>query len=957
VPFHRLAQSFSDFLGGWLRSGPGPLLRLTAFVLLAAFFVAQASIFWQSVIDDSYITFRFVDMFVKGHGWVFNHEGPRVEGFTNFLWAVALLVPHALGWDLMLVSKLLGVVCAIGTMGAAWGLASAIRGRDGWLNLIPPALLATNSHFGHWSMMGLETLMQVMFVVACYYRFEKERRNDALLPLSALYALLAALTRVDSLYYLSPLALYAIWLALLQRYPLRRLVLWALLTALPFGLYTGWRYVYFGSLAPNTYWAKQRHVLFDGRDRGKEQLYRFYLSQTGNNRQAPSRLPDSPALEKLDHFLQKVTIQHWPTLPWFNLWLLGLAGLVLFIGAGLWQRGGWLAAEGFGQGLCLLLLPWLLNVYYVYHVNGDWMPGYRFFQIVLPFIGVAFAVVCGGVLALLARFIATPLRWLGQGAVGVGAAWLVLGTAQEQLALSAVYIFGKDSFIYIPRQVGSLTPEGIRTNYSRGFAPPLREVSEYLLLNTQDGAKVFMSDIGQPFWFCEHLGVLDVDGLVDPWLSHSPAKRGDIPTLDEIEQQIRTERGLSADLSRRDRLDLRRAAKMREFDLFITRNANWVAEEKRPEYLLLFINHQSFDPRSPGGAYPRISDAVYRHPRFQDYTEQWNAPKVGNAFNHLFRRSDVATEIPNSVKLARLFRAVERNPRMPLLVVTLYRESTLMKDLPETDRERVRQMVSATIRRFPADSAANELMQISGSDPSFAIKIWEESLAEDPENASIRRALAAAYARGGRQREARDLYVTLLDGAHSGDIDLFYQAAWLSELLGEYETAADVTRRAIELLPNDQRAVSDYSALRLRAGRNPELPREKRRQLLRESLDGFRRYAVLLGSTPDYIQRDLDFITAELQLLESVEEPQPSDAEIIDSTRRADGATLVGEEGQPIADGEAVDGTEATGSVNDGNAVGSTSSINSGQVVEDEKTVDGTKAINGGEVIDEPESR
>jgi hypothetical protein len=37
--------------------------------------------------DDAFITFRYADNLVRGHGLVFN-AGERVEGYTNFSWTL-----------------------------------------------------------------------------------------------------------------------------------------------------------------------------------------------------------------------------------------------------------------------------------------------------------------------------------------------------------------------------------------------------------------------------------------------------------------------------------------------------------------------------------------------------------------------------------------------------------------------------------------------------------------------------------------------------------------------------------------------------------------------------------------------------------------------------------------------------------------------------------------------------
>ena len=52
-------------------------------LILAAFVIH--SIVLDFTQDDAYISYRYVENFIEGHGLVFN-IGERVEGYTNFLW-------------------------------------------------------------------------------------------------------------------------------------------------------------------------------------------------------------------------------------------------------------------------------------------------------------------------------------------------------------------------------------------------------------------------------------------------------------------------------------------------------------------------------------------------------------------------------------------------------------------------------------------------------------------------------------------------------------------------------------------------------------------------------------------------------------------------------------------------------------------------------------------------------
>ena len=69
--------------------------RSDAIIVAAVCLAALAHALWfDHTADDAYITFRYVDNWVRGHGLVFN-PGERVMGYSNFLWVV-VLYPFAL---------------------------------------------------------------------------------------------------------------------------------------------------------------------------------------------------------------------------------------------------------------------------------------------------------------------------------------------------------------------------------------------------------------------------------------------------------------------------------------------------------------------------------------------------------------------------------------------------------------------------------------------------------------------------------------------------------------------------------------------------------------------------------------------------------------------------------------------------------------------------------------------
>ncbi|WP_328448540.1 MULTISPECIES: hypothetical protein [unclassified Amycolatopsis] len=92
----------------------GPLIAVS--VLLAALFLVGAWAAWFLTIDDAFISFRYSANFAAGHGPVWNVDGPRVEGFTNFAWVVWSGLGAWLGLALPLFTKVTSLLLGLGTL-------------------------------------------------------------------------------------------------------------------------------------------------------------------------------------------------------------------------------------------------------------------------------------------------------------------------------------------------------------------------------------------------------------------------------------------------------------------------------------------------------------------------------------------------------------------------------------------------------------------------------------------------------------------------------------------------------------------------------------------------------------------------------------------------------------------------------------------------------------------------
>ncbi len=226
--------------------------------------------------DDAFISFRFARNLADGHGMVFN-IGERVEGYTNFLWVVLHAPVFWVGGDPVVWSKVLGVLCSLGAMvlvflGARW-----LHGRPSPMHYIGPLVLASSTSVALWSMSGMApTLMMVAglaSVLALWRALETGRRGDFALAGGAM--IVAALTRPEGhMFFIAGALAVAIQALRRRRFP--REAWWMLgLFAAVIGPYHLWRYLYFGYLLPNTYYAKAT-AGSEVWASGLEQLLEFY---------------------------------------------------------------------------------------------------------------------------------------------------------------------------------------------------------------------------------------------------------------------------------------------------------------------------------------------------------------------------------------------------------------------------------------------------------------------------------------------------------------------------------------------------------------------------------------------------------------------------------------------------------------------------------------------------------
>src|SRR5512135_1732657 len=206
-------------------------------------------------VDDAYISFRYAQNAILGHGLVFN-PGERVEGFTNFLWTALMIPLEGAAIDVGRASMVLGVLFALGVMWLAVRFARSVDVRPG-VGGLTILLLAVDGTFALWAVSGLETAMFAFLVFAGALLYVREQTRAGI-PFSGLLFALAAMTRPEGLFVFGiTVAHQAAWRLLAER---RLFTLRDVGRVLAFGLifapYWIARWQYYQSFLPNSFHAK-----------------------------------------------------------------------------------------------------------------------------------------------------------------------------------------------------------------------------------------------------------------------------------------------------------------------------------------------------------------------------------------------------------------------------------------------------------------------------------------------------------------------------------------------------------------------------------------------------------------------------------------------------------------------------------------------------------------------------
>jgi len=241
---------------------PYNYLFLTIFII----FIGYQLRFIQ---DDAFISFRYAEHLVNGHGLTWNIGEAPVEGYTNFLWVLIMSVGAYLGFELIAWSMILSILAGFGTILVTYRLALYIMSDQSWA-LLAILLLGTNYTFLAYLTGGLETQLNTFLIVLSIYLAYKaviQKKHLILIYLSLVFSL-CILTRLDAILFLVPITIYLFWKFSQMEFSRKDIIIRLILLSAPFiaiiFIWLVFKLHYYGDILPNTFYVKIQGVILYG---------------------------------------------------------------------------------------------------------------------------------------------------------------------------------------------------------------------------------------------------------------------------------------------------------------------------------------------------------------------------------------------------------------------------------------------------------------------------------------------------------------------------------------------------------------------------------------------------------------------------------------------------------------------------------------------------------------------
>jgi len=228
------------------------------FVILAGLYGLYQAISLAWVCDDAFISFRYAKNLIDGHGLVFN-IGERVEGYSNFLWTIMIAGAMLFGSEPILFAQVVGIVSYIFTFLILVFISVRLsRQSKAGILVIPIAAVAIMLQFDSqvWATSGLETAWVTALVTLAFAILIMAESKKYFL-LAGVVLILAVLSRPDMMiFYITALP----YILLQSKRPVNNFIYYLLPLLIIFLPYWIIRFLYYGYIFPNAYYAKLAYL-------------------------------------------------------------------------------------------------------------------------------------------------------------------------------------------------------------------------------------------------------------------------------------------------------------------------------------------------------------------------------------------------------------------------------------------------------------------------------------------------------------------------------------------------------------------------------------------------------------------------------------------------------------------------------------------------------------------------
>ena len=230
-------------------------------IYFSLFTFLRANYLFTTFLDDAYIFLRYAENIFNGYGFVWNINEPPVEGYTSFLYLVALIIAKFLSIDLELFAILLGIISSTLTLFLAYLIYDHLYAKN--LNnpatiLITVIILALSPSYLYWSGAGMETAFYSMFLMLTIYFFLKlSNSSREVFIKGVLFGLLCIIRFEAVLFFLAALVYLMKDHFSFKKIQINKTeVIFSAAFVFIFGIYFIWRWSFFGYFLPNTFYAK-----------------------------------------------------------------------------------------------------------------------------------------------------------------------------------------------------------------------------------------------------------------------------------------------------------------------------------------------------------------------------------------------------------------------------------------------------------------------------------------------------------------------------------------------------------------------------------------------------------------------------------------------------------------------------------------------------------------------------